>query len=125
VQDLAKLREETATPEVRREGPTHDSWKAKVDAVMAASLGGDSETLRKFRAVRYHLGVWSGAPGEAEQDAQFFAQGADRAVALIDAAIFQLELEAEPEEEQSVTNRTEPTGPIFWSTGVTRHESMS
>jgi hypothetical protein len=80
-------------PEVRREGPAHKAWKAKADALMESDLGSDSETLRGFRELRYYVGVWSGAPGEAEQDARYFAERVDEAAALIDAAIYQLELQ--------------------------------
>jgi hypothetical protein len=71
---LRKLRDQADVPEVRREGPEHDSWKAKVDTVMQRALGRDSETLRKFRDLRYWIGIYSGAPGEAERDARYFAE---------------------------------------------------
>jgi hypothetical protein len=58
---------------------------------MESDLGSDSETLRGFRELRYYVGVWSGAPGEAEQDARYFAERVDEAAALIAAAIYQLE----------------------------------
>ncbi len=113
IEELRKLRSQAGTPEVRTDGPEHDAWKAKVDAVMKAALGNDSETLREFRDIRYYIGVYSGAPGEAEQNARFFAGRVDRAAALIDAAIYQLELEAEPEEQRAGASRAVLTGPIF------------
>ncbi len=68
---------------------------------MEMALGKDSETLRSFRELRYHIGVWTGAPGEAEQDARYFAGRVDHAAGLIDAAIYQLELQGNPDEGDS------------------------
>ena len=113
IEELRKLRDQARTPEVRRAGPEHAAWKAKVNGVIKSALGPDSDTLHGFRDVRYHIGVYSGAPGEAEQDAKYFASRVDRAVALIDAAIYELELQAEPEGQRVMANRAVPTGPIF------------
>jgi hypothetical protein len=77
---------------VRCTGPDHDTWKAKVDTVMVRSIGTESSTLAKFRDLRYHVGVWTGAPGEAAEDARYFAEQVDRAAGLIDAAIYELQL---------------------------------
>ncbi len=113
-EELRKLRAQADAPEVRREGPEHGSWKAKVDAVMAGALGKDSETLRSFRDLRYSVGIWFGGPGEAERDVRYFAERVGDAAGLVDAAIFQLELQAEAAgEEDGVATRAVPTGPIF------------
>jgi predicted nucleotide-binding protein len=113
IEELRKLRDQAGTPEVQREGPEHAAWKAKVNEVIKSALGNDSEMLREFSNIRYHIGIYSGAPGEAEENAKFFASRVDRAVALLDAAIYLLELQAEPEGQQAVANRAVPTGPIF------------
>jgi hypothetical protein len=73
------------TPEVRRAGPEHTSWKAKPDALLELALGRDSETLRGFRKLRCHVGVWTGVPGEAEQDVRYFAGRVEHAAAHADA----------------------------------------
>src|SRR5260370_36488645 len=52
VEELRNLRDQAATPEVRRTGPEHKSWRAKVVAVMQAALGQDSKTLAEFRKLR-------------------------------------------------------------------------
>lgn len=109
--ELRKLYAEASDPEVRRQGPAHETWKAKADAVMERSLGRDSQTLHEFRDLRYHVGIWTGAPGEAEQDARYFANRVDDAAALIEAAIYQLELDDSPEEEPVPTIGLD--GPIF------------
>ena len=65
-EELRRLLAEATTPEVRQQGPAHRAWKAKSDAVMERALGRDSQTLHDFRELRYHVGIWTGAPGEAE-----------------------------------------------------------
>jgi len=112
-QELQDLRQQAETPEVCRSGPAHRSWKAKVDAVVRAVLGADSETLREFREVRYHVGIWTGAPGENERDARYFASQVGVAAALIDAAIYELELRNDQREGGSVADGTAADGPIF------------
>ena len=109
--ELRKLVAEASTPDVRQQGPAHKTWKAKADAIMESALGKDSETLRSFRELRYHVGIWTGAPGEAEQDARYFANRVDEAAALIEAAIYQLELQDSVEEEPVATIGLD--GPIF------------
>ncbi len=62
---------------------------------MSAALPSHSDTLSKFSSLRYGVGFSSGAPAAAERDARFFAARVRDAVALIDAAIFELGLLAE------------------------------
>jgi predicted nucleotide-binding protein len=127
IEELHKLRDQAGTPEARRGGAEHDAWKAKVKAVMAAGLGNDSDILREFRDIRYFIGIYTEAPRAAEENAKFFASRVDRAAALIDAAIYLLELQAEPEGQQAVANRAVPTGPIFVVHGhdeALKHELM-
>ena len=78
---------------------------------MEHALGKDSETLRSFRELRYHVGISTGVPGEAEQDARYFANRVDEAAALIEAAIYQLDLQDFPKEEPVATIGL--GGPIF------------
>jgi len=97
IDELGALRREADAPEIRRSTPEHRAWKAKVQAVLARSLGDDARVLREFRDLRYHVGIRTGAPGEAEQDARYFAKRVDHAASLIDAAIYELGLLAEAE----------------------------
>lgn len=92
---LQELHAEATSPEVQVEGADHDAWRAKADAVLSAALGSKSNTLRSFRDISYHIGVWTGAPGEADADAQYFAGQVGRARALIEAAIYELGLHIE------------------------------
>jgi predicted nucleotide-binding protein len=111
--ELRKLRAQADTPQIQRQGPEHRAWKAKVDAVMQGALGKDSGTLREFRDLRYHLGVGTGAPGEAQEDTRFFSSAVMNAAALIDAAIYQLELQNEPDEGRPWRLEQETRDPIF------------
>ena len=125
-QKLQDLRRQADTPKVRRAGPEHRSWKAKVDSVIEASPGKNSETLRDFRELSYHIGIYFGAPGEADADARYFAEQAGHAAGLIDAAIYQLDLQDDPGEALVVTS-LEATGPIFVVHGrddAHKHELM-
>ena len=89
-------------PAIREDGPRHQKWRASVDAVLANSLVAKPQTLERFRGVNYHIGVWTGAPGEAEQDRRYFAGQVDEAVAIVEAAIFELEMLAESESSSRV-----------------------
>jgi predicted nucleotide-binding protein len=112
--ELRSLYAQAGRPEVLRDGPEHKAWKAKVAAVMESSLGKDSDTLREFKEQRYYIGVYSGAPGEAQRDAEYFADRVRDAAGLIEAAIYQLDLQSDPGEGESMTAQTkDPNGPIF------------
>jgi predicted nucleotide-binding protein len=100
--ELRKLRRQADTPEVQRSGAEHKAWKAKVAAIMQEGLGKDSGTLQEFNKLRYSVGFWSGAPGEAQRDAQFFAKRVRDAVGFIDAAIYQLELQDDSSEARGM-----------------------
>lgn len=91
----ALVSEVTNEPEIRRDGPRHHKWRASVDAVLVNSLPGKSQTLERFRDVSYSYGIWTGSPGEDERDRRYFASQVDEAVAIIEAAIFELGLVAE------------------------------
>lgn len=90
--ELRVLVEEADDPDVRRSGAAHERWKAKAEAVMAAALGSDSATLAKFHDLRYTVGIWTDAPGEDARDAQFFRGRVEEAAALLEAAIYEIEL---------------------------------
>jgi predicted nucleotide-binding protein len=108
IEALRRLQAEATSSDVRRHGPTHDAWKAKVSAILSRALGADSPATRGFVDVPYTVGVWTGAPGEAEQDAEYFAAAVDRAVAYIDAAIYELELEKPGPTAEMETHVAEP-----------------
>jgi predicted nucleotide-binding protein len=97
IEQLKALRADADTDAVQRDGPAHDEWKAKVRVVMQRALGKDSTVLQSFEDVNYFVGVSSGAPGEDERDRQYFAERVGNAAAYIDAAIYELELDLEPE----------------------------
>lgn len=90
--ELRALVEEADDTDVQRSGPASGRWKAKSEAVMGAALGSDSATLAKFRDMRYSVGIWTGDPGEDARDARFFAARVQEAAALLEAAIYEIEL---------------------------------
>lgn len=93
---LEQLREQAQeNPKIRDSGPEHERWQASVLAVMAKALPPESATPVKFSAVRYGLGLHTGAPGESERARSYFASQVDVACGLIEAAIFELELESD------------------------------
>ena len=96
IQQLTDLRGQAETPSIQASTPEHQAWKAKVEFILSASLGADSAMLKKFSEVSYSIGFWAGGPDEAARDAEYFRGAVAEAVALIDAAIYQLDLMVEP-----------------------------
>lgn len=93
ITELVALKQAASSDaQIRAVSPAHREWKIKVTAVLERSLGVDSSTVQQFKDLRYHIGIWSGAPGEAEQDRRYFAERVDDAIAIIDAAIYELDL---------------------------------
>jgi predicted nucleotide-binding protein len=98
IKELRALKQEAESADVQIAGPANDQWKAKVRAVIEQAIGRNASVLRDFEEVRYHIGVWTGAAGEVEEDQRYFAQQVKSAVAYIDAAIYELQLNIDPEE---------------------------
>lgn len=93
--------------------------------VMRQALGDRSTTLERFTDLRYHVGVWSGAPGEAERDRQYFAEQVTRAAALVDAAVYEVELMAEgeqPEPAGGIIPGPETVFLVHGHDGAAKHE---
>lgn len=92
IRELRLLQDEARLDQVRRPSPDHKSWRARTGAVLTRSLGPDAGVVQEFRKLRYHVGIWTGAPGEAEADARYLAARVDDAASLIEAAIYELGL---------------------------------
>ncbi|MCA1606184.1 MAG: nucleotide-binding protein [Acidobacteria bacterium] len=125
--EMKALKEAAATAEVQRSSAAHDAWKAKVIVVMRQALGDQSTTLDRFTNLRYTVGLWTGAPVEAERDRRYFASQVTRAAALIDAAIYEVELMAEGQsvETQPVPGISPDTATVFLvhgHNGAAKHE---
>jgi predicted nucleotide-binding protein len=112
--ELSRLRRQAEEEDVQRDGPEHVTWRQSVDAVMANSLPATSTTLQEFRNISYHIGVYFGAPEEDLSNRQYFASQVRRAAALIDSAIYELELlsEADISPVESGTTTTIVSGPV-------------
>jgi Protein of unknown function (Hypoth_ymh) len=93
IEELGKLKEQALNdPQIQAETPDHRGWKAKAIAVLTGSLGTESSTVQQFTSLSYSIGIYTGAAGEAERDALYFRGKVHDAVALIDAAIYELDL---------------------------------
>ncbi len=90
--ELSVLLQESKGAEVRRRGPVHEKWKSKARLIMERSLGRDASVLSSFNNVRYSADIWTGAPGEDEQDKRIFAAGVDTAAAYIEVAMYEIDL---------------------------------
>ncbi|WP_375504867.1 TIR domain-containing protein [uncultured Jatrophihabitans sp.] len=110
IRELRKLRDQADTSEVRREGPAHSEWRSKVRAVMQRSLGPSSTALESFEGVSYTVGIWTGSPGEDERDRHYFHGQVGEAAAFIDAAIYELELDLDPESSEVEPAPADPEG---------------
>jgi predicted nucleotide-binding protein len=125
VAELKTLKKDAGTPEVQREGAAHDAWKAKVIAVMRQALGDESTTLERFTELRYYVGVWCGSPGEDARDRQYFASQVTRAGALLDAAIYEVELMAEGPQLEPAREKVPGSETVFLvhgHDGAAKHE---
>ncbi|MGH3937399.1 MAG: TIR domain-containing protein [Pseudonocardiaceae bacterium] len=125
--ELKALKEAAAAEEVQRSGAAHEAWKAKVIVVMRQVLGDQSATLDRFTNLRYTVGFWTGASGEAERDRQYFASRVTHAAALIDAAIYEVELMSEgqnPETEPvpGIPPDAETVFLVHGRNGAAKHE---
>jgi hypothetical protein len=91
ITELERLKSEADNPRALRSAQVIGSWKARVRAVLARSLGEDSDVVKRFSAVRYRPLMWS----EASPDSYFeeaFVRGVHAAVGLIEGAIYELGL---------------------------------
>ena len=87
--------EAAADPSIFVDGPSHSAWRAKVLSVLLTAMGSDNETMIAFRDLPYNVPVWVGGPNAAAEDAQHFREAVEHGVALIDAAILALNLDAD------------------------------
>lgn len=68
-------------------------WKAQSGVVLRAAVGDDSDLVRKFEKVRYdYHGAWVTGMADPNADGSYTRKGVRSAVALLKAAITNLEL---------------------------------
>jgi hypothetical protein len=91
ITQLEQLKSEADNPRQLRPTQHIRSWKARVRAVLARSLGEDSDIVKRFDAVRYHPSMWSDASPDSYFEASF-VRGVHAAVGLIEGAIYELGL---------------------------------
>ena len=98
IEKLEQLKAEAADPRALYHAgeAARASWRQRVSAVLTNALGEDAEVAVNFRDIRYGLMmVTSSTPDSAWESA--FVSGTQKAVGLIEAAIFELELRRESE----------------------------
>ena len=110
IKQLTALKAEALTPAVQLDSPEHGAWKSNVEFVMSASLGPDSQALKKFSEISYYIGFWTGSEGEAERDAAYFRDAVASAVGQIDAALYQLGLLIEEDEPATAARESTASG---------------
>jgi predicted nucleotide-binding protein len=111
--ELRALRAQGDAPEMRTEGPSHTAWRAKADAILRRALGEASPTLAAFRSISFEADFWTGSPGEFDAYQRVFADGVARACALIDAAIYEVEIVVASESNVTLSKAMEPSGKVF------------
>lgn len=91
VQYLHQLRDEITNEGTQGANLTDAAWTAKVEAVLTAVLDSDSPTLRAFRATKPIGAGWEKTPRALEERQRLIAEQAQKAGALVDTAIFEIE----------------------------------
>lgn len=97
-EELTALKSEAEAGEVMAGGQEFTAWQAKVRAVLVASLGSQDNLIERYDDISYSLGFWSsGTPDSAFDRAR--QSGIRTACGVIDAAIYQLAMTSDQEEE--------------------------
>lgn len=102
IEELRKLTLEGRTPEVEADTPAHTRWRANAESVLRKALPSDSAVLARFVTVQYYRRY----AANTAQAALDFQNATREAVALLEAAIFELGLS---ESEKSKANAAGPT----------------
>ena len=93
---LQELKDEATTHQVKKGGEHFVAWKGKVRGVLVAALHKDNHLVDRFDEVKYTLSMWStSTPAGAFENARY--RGIRNACGIIDAAIYELQLQVEDE----------------------------
>lgn len=79
-------------PPIQTSGPEHGAWTAKVVAVLDRGLGPTVSTVERFKKLRYSRHIYTGQSAELSARADYFRAQVMRAILLLDAAVYELEL---------------------------------
>lgn len=102
IEQLNKLILEGGTPDVEADSSIHTRWRANAESVLRKVLPPDSPLIARFITLQYY-GRYT---ANRVQSALDFQETTRKAVALLEAAIFELELQAKPES-------TQPSAPVL------------
>ena len=82
----------------RLSGASLTAWQGKVRGVLTGALGADDHLIERFDQVRYSLGFWSTSTPDSEFE-EARQRGVRNACGVIEAAVYQLRLQTNDDEE--------------------------
>lgn len=95
IEALERLKSEAAnTDALYRDPGSAESWKARVRSVITRSLGAHHDLVRRLDENNYELDFWTDRTLEGEIQGAF-SEGLRKACGYIDAAIYELRIDAE------------------------------
>lgn len=106
IEALEELKAEAEAPDILP-GAKLTAWKGKVRGVLVAALGDADHLVERFDGVKYSLGFFSSStPDSAFESAR--RGGIRNACGIIDAALYQLRLAVEDEDEPTDSRAFDP-----------------
>lgn len=98
ITELRALITEAQNPEIQVDSPEHKRWKQKTLAVLHQSLGKGNTSVHRFENLHFRIGIHgNGSAQEKAEDARYFASKLKDAVAILEAAVYELELSVDDE----------------------------
>lgn len=88
IEQLKRLVVQGGSPEIESDTPSHTTWRANSEAILRRALPSDSLLVARFSSLQYHL-LYSSS---SLRTTMHFKETTQNAVALLQAAIFELEL---------------------------------
>lgn len=91
IEELTKLKAEAQAADLFRRSSALDSWKPRVRTIFVRALGADNHIVTSFDKVTYSpMVMWGGMPDSYFDES--LRSGVNQALALIDAAVYELGL---------------------------------
>ncbi|MEU8042758.1 TIGR02391 family protein [Micromonospora echinofusca] len=91
IEELTKLKAEAQAADLFRQQSSLESWTPRVRTIFVRALGAENHVVQTFDKIQYSPSVmWGGMPDSVFDDA--LRSGVHQAIALIDAAIYELGL---------------------------------
>lgn len=107
IEELTRLKQEAETSGVKSGDAELTAWKGKVRGLLVAALGAGDHLVERFDKVSYSLGFWTErTPASAYDEARL--RGVRDACAVVDAAIYQLNLQLADSDEPTDARAYDP-----------------